>query len=116
MNNKYKMEKNLIKNKWCSYEVEFDDNIITESLIKKVLYNYKIDVLDLLKNDEVLLMQFRIVNKDRKYYRSISYLDNITKENFNNLFDIYPTLWELVDDEYNLLFDNPKMVIFYYIN
>ena len=27
-------KKKLIKNKWCSYEVEFDDNIITESLIK----------------------------------------------------------------------------------
>jgi len=86
------MEKNLIKNKWYSYEIEFNDNIITKSLIKKVLYNYKIDILDLLKNNEVLLIQFRIVNKNKKYYRSISYLDNITKKNFNNLFDIYSTL------------------------
>ena len=27
------------------------------------------------------------------YYKSISYIDNITKENFNNLFDIYPTIY-----------------------
>jgi len=92
MNNKYKMEKNLIKNKWYSYKVEFDNNIITKSLIKKVLYNYKIDILNLLKNNKVLLMQFKIINKNRKYYKSISYLNNIIKENFNNLFDIYLTL------------------------
>ena len=110
------MKTNLIKNKWSHYEVDFEYNIITKSLIKKILEKFKTDVLDLLKDDELLLMQFRIVNKDKKYYRSISYLDNIKKENFNSLYDIYPTLWELVDDEYNLLFDNPKMVIVYYLN
>jgi len=49
-------------------KVEFDNNIITESLIKKVLYNYKINILDLLKNNKVLLIQHKIVNKNRKYY------------------------------------------------
>jgi len=61
-------------------------------------------------------MQFRIVDKNRKYYRSISYLDNITKDKFKELFDVYPTLWYLVGDEYNSLFDKPKMVLIYYIN
>jgi hypothetical protein len=110
------MNKNLKQNKWNNYELEIDYNIINESLITQTLDAFKKDVLDYLKEDEYLLMQFRIVNKKTNVYRSISYLDIIKKESFNSLYDIYSTLWELVEDEYNSQFDKPKIVLIFKLN
>nr|QWO71383.1 DNA polymerase [Termitomyces sp. Mi165-7] len=100
---------------WMYYEIPYKYSSITTLIIDLFLNSFKKDILDYLKENTTILIQFRIRNDDNTQFRSISIIERINKELFENLSDIYKGLWELKDNEYDSILSNPKMYLAYHI-
>ena len=103
-------------NKWQDFNFNLvnqgsliNNNLIIESL--KLLWD-KIEYERILDNkDNLILIQFKIKLLNSSY-RSISYLQTVKFNDFNDLSDIFIELWSLRDEDYTSL--NPSHIVYAY--
>jgi hypothetical protein len=69
-------------------------------LIKKYLRIFWIDVFSKLDNNQYMLIQFKILNKNNEF-RSISYVQRVNKSEFNSLYNIFIEYWDIRSEDYH---------------
>lgn len=89
---------NIIFNKWTDFYYELDPQIITKNKIIAALSKLYSE-LNQLSNDLTILIQFKI-KIDNNNFRSISYLQSINIDQFNELKDIFIEFWNFKDEDY----------------
>ena len=56
-----------------------------------------------------------ICSSDKSLYRSISTIERYAKSEFNEIYDIFKTYWDLQMDEYIEIVNEPRIIISYNI-
>lgn len=108
-------DKPIISGKWNYYICNINEKIINNLIIQNTLNNFKEEIISKLRDNQKVLMQFKIGIKDNpvsdslsnfSLVRNISTVDTITKKSFHLIYDIYQEYWNLKLDEYNSMFDS----------
>jgi len=98
-----------LKNQWFEYACSIQIEILTKSIIKKCLTKFWNEIVS--KINQIFWIQFKI-KKENGEYRSISYLQTVSKAEFKELLNVLLEFWDIQSEEYHKLY--VKNVIFLY--
>lgn len=103
------------KNKWLTFKLNKEYNIILEETIELLLDNFKNEILVNINENSLILLQLRINSQNIYQHRNISLLEIVTTKNFNTIYDIFKEFWSLRYESYLELIENPELYLFYKI-
>ena len=106
--------KQLITNTWLQFNYNLDNKLLTEIHIKNALNLFNNQVLSKLSKDQYVTIIFR-TKTDSNYYRNISNLQNVKKDDFHSLLEIFIEFWSIKDEEY-LTYIISEIIFSYKIN
>lgn len=75
-------------NKWLDYTIPLDSKILNEEIIKDSLNLFWAQVMVSLKEDQFILIQFKITDISKEI-KSISYVQCVNKKDFNSLLNSF---------------------------
>ena len=107
---------NLFLDKWIDYKFDISKSVITEIIIRKALEKFYEDILSKLTDNHIILINFKVqINKSESnssIFRTLSYLQTLTKKDFNDLVDIFIEFWNLRSEDY--LTEQISNIVFVY--
>ena len=86
-------------NKWLTFNYEITGNLITSNQIELACIKFYKDVLTHLKDDQYILIIFRIKTSDN-LYRNISTFQTISKLNIKEFINICNEYWLIKTENY----------------
>jgi hypothetical protein len=87
-------------NKWLNYKIDIENQLLTNRLIKKSLNLFYKQIFSNLKDDQFILIQFKIKELSGEF-KSISYIQRINKNEFKTLLKIFIEFWNIKSEEYH---------------
>jgi len=91
------IRKNIIYNKWINFVYKI--NIVNNNSISDAVKSLFSTTFNYLDDNTLIYIQFK-VKEDPSRYRSISYVQSITKKDMNEMIDFFITLWNTKSDDY----------------